>query len=830
METPNQKTSSRLNDLTAWTPLLWLSLAFIAGILASWQVQLYRSHWLDLAHKLLPPQIPLTRFLWFVPAGIALLGAVLLRIFSSRIKFKPFKLPPSTLFLASLGLAVFFLGAARYNFTIPQVDAHYIAWYNDRDYEVLVTGTLANPPDVRDTYTNVRLNVTAINTGSGDLPVHGLILARLPSGGDWHYGDVVRLRGHLKTPPSNEDFSYQDYLSHQGILAYMSDAAATLLPFTGGNPVLRLIYAFRDKAIENVYRIFPDPEASLLAGILFGDDNGLPASLQQAYQNTGTAHIIAISGFNIAIIAGLFVMLFSRLLGQRRGAVAAVIGIIVYTVLVGATPSVVRAAIMGGLAIFARQLGRRQNGLNTLAVTAGVMALINPNTLWDVGFQLSFAATLGMVLYAQPLQDWLTGLLARRLPLETARKISAPVSGIMLFTLAAQLTTLPIMAYQFRRISLVSVIANPFVLPVQPAVMVLAGLAVLLSFIYLPLGQLAGWFAWPFAAYTDRAVEFFNRFLHIIPGLSWDGVVVLGSFSFLFVILFYGILLSLTFAGPRVRQALRPVLTPSVIITALGISVYLVWSAVFHAPDGRLHLTFLDVGSADAILIQTPSGRSILVDGGPSPSKLASALGLRLPAFDRRLDWLVIVSPQEQQVAALPRILDRFPVGNALWAGNLNASYSAEELDRWLADNEIPVTPAYPGAVLDLGLGGRLEVRSVSPSGAVLLVEWQGFRALLPMGMNFDTLAQLENGKAIGPVTVLLLADSGYALTNPLEWIAALRPQVALLSVAAGDPDGLPDLSVLEELAGITLLRTDRNGWIEVSTDGVGLWVEVEKK
>jgi competence protein ComEC len=352
--------------------------------------------------------------------------------------------------------------------------------------------------------------------------------------------------------------------------------------------------------------------------------------------------------------------------------------------------------------------------------------------------------------------------------------------------------------------------------------MVLSGLALLLSFIYLPLGQMVAWAAWPFAAYTDRAVEFFNRFPH--------GVVVLGDFSILFIVLFYGILFTLTFAGPRLRQALRPVLAPSVIITALGIASYLVWSATFQAPDGRLYLTFLDVGSADAILIQTPSGRSILVNGGPSPSTLASALGPRLPAFDRRIDCLVIASPQEQQVAALPRILDRIPAENVLWAGNQDASYSAGELDRWLADNETPVTLAYPGAVLDLGEGARLEVRSVSPRGAVLLVEWQGFRALLPVGMNFDTLEELDHGKNVGPVTALLLADSGYAAVNPPEWIAALRPQVAILSVAAGDPDGLPDQSVLDSLTGSTLLRTDRNGWITVSTDGVGMWLEVESK
>jgi competence protein ComEC len=799
METTSQQAPGKFFKLTAWMPLLWLSLAFIAGIL-------------------LAGQLTLPVLVWLILAGGTLFIFVLLRILSGRLH-----IPITPLFLFSpFVLVVFFLGAARYQSTIPRLDAHYIAWYNDREYEVLVTGTLADPPDERDTYTNLRLDVTGIDTGDGTMPVHGLILARLLPGGDWHYGDVVRLRGHLKTPPENEDFSYQDYLARQGIRAYMPDAAATRLPFTGGNPLLRLVYAFKEKAIDHVYRIFPDPEASLLAGILLGNDNGLPVALQQAYKNTGTAHIIAISGFNIAIIASLFVTLFSRLLGPRRGALAAVLGIAAYTILVGASPSVLRAAIMGGLAIFARQVGRRQNGLNTLAATAAVMAVFNPHTLWDAGFQLSFGATLGLILYAQPFQDWFTALLARRFSIETAQKISIPVSGYMLFTLAAQLTTLPIMAYQFGRISLVSFIANPFVLPVQPALMVLAGLAVLLSFIYLPLGRLAGWVAWPFAAYTNRAVEFFNSFPH--------GLIVLGDFSFLFVVLFYAVLLTLTFAGPRLKQALRPALTPSVIVTALGISVYLVWSVAFHVPDGRLHLTFLDVGSADAILIQTPSGRSILVDGGPSPSKLASALGPRLPTFDRRIDWLVIASPQEQQVAALPRILDRFPVENVLWAGNLDASWSAGELERWLADNETPVTPAFPGAVLDLGEGARMEFRSVSPRGAVLLVEWQGFRALLPVGMNFDALTELDDGKNVGPVTALLLADSGYAPVNPPAWIEALRPQVVILSIAAGDPDGLPDRSVLESLAGFTLLRTDRNGWITLSTDGVGMWVEVERE
>jgi len=174
--------------------------------------------------------------------------------------------------------------------------------------------------------------------------------------------------------------------------------------------------------------------------------------------------------------------------------VAAILGIIFYTLLVGASPSVLRAAIMGTLALFARQLGRR-TGINTLAITAALMAGFSPNILWDAGFQLSFAATLGLVLYADPLLTWFTNLLARRLPLATARRIAEPVGSYLLFTLAAQVMTLPVIAYHFQRISLVSILANPVILPAQPAVMVLDGLAVLLGLIWQPLGQVAGYLA-----------------------------------------------------------------------------------------------------------------------------------------------------------------------------------------------------------------------------------------------------------------------------------------------------------------------------------------------
>ena len=796
-----EQTLNRLRTL----PLFWLSLAFIVGII-------------------LASEVPLTYNIWIILAGIFLL-------FGLRPN-KPAEilhLSTRTYLIIVLSLVSFCLGGFRYQLSIPTIDAFHIAWYNDREYDVLVTGIVDQPPDYRDMYTNLYLKVEAVDTGSGDLPVEGELLVRVFPNETYEYGERIRIRGKLVTPPENEEFSYREYLARQGIHSYMSRTEITRLPGNFGDPVKKAIYAFKDKALKNIYLIFPDPEASLLAGILLGVDTGLSQSLQQAFKDTGTAHIIAISGFNIAIIAGLFFTLFSRILGQVRGSVAAILGIALYTFLVGADAAVVRAAIMGGLSLTVRQFGRRNDGLSALMLSAAFMAaFMNPNIPWDVGFQLSFFATLGLILYAEPFQEWAVRIITRYTSPGAAQKVAAPISEYFLFTLAAQLTTLPIMAYHFKRISLVSLIANPFILPVQPAVMILGGIAVLLSLVWLPLGAMAAFSAWPFVAYTIRLVELFDR----MP----NGVIVLGNLSLWLVILFYIALLTWTFFRHRFKdlftseRANIPTLPAVTLATVLIVLVMVTWRAVFTTPDGRLHITFLNVGSADAILIQTPGGRNLLINGGPSVSLLSDGLGRRLPPFNRRVDWLIIASTQENQLSGLPRVVERIPPSKVLWAGNEEASFSARNLDEWFVEQSIPVTRAEAGSELDLGEGALLHILNVNSRGAVLLLEWNEFRVMLPVGMNFIALEELNYGEEIEMISALLLGDSGYAPINSPEWIANLNPQLIILSVAAGDPDGLPHEGTLETIEDYSLLRTDYNGWIEITTDGAEMWVKAERQ
>jgi competence protein ComEC len=823
-------------------PLLWISISFVGGVLLGAWLNQPVGLWLGLGAGF---------------CAVALLVPLLRRIpsishwLASFIRFR-FSIPASP--AAPLPYAVLLtfvcLGAARFQSLRFALTPQQVAWYNDSQQRLAIEGEIVEPPEPRDSFTLLVVEATRIwpqglgkedvteSSEAGSLSVKGRLLAKVPplneASESWHYGDRVRLEGRLRTPFETEDFSYLDYLAHRGIHStfdcsyQFNERCASLLQSGAGNPLRQAIYNLRQRLTAVLFEIFPDPEASLLAGILLGVEGYIPTDVRQAFNDTGTAHIIAISGFNFAIVAGLFAAFFGRLLGRWRGMMAAFLGIALYAVLAGASAGVVRAAIMGGLSVFAAQIGRRQHGLNSLAFVAALMALADPHVLWDVSFQLSFMATLGLILYADPLEGWFYSLASRRFAPDAAQRLSGPVGEYFLFTLAAQLTTLPLILYYFRRLSLASLLANPLILPAQPPVMILGGLAALSGLIWTPLGQAVSFLAWPFVVYTVRVVEWMAR----LPGGSW----AIDRLNQWIVVGFYALLFAWTALGRRLsswaeaRWGDAPPRLAWFSLAGVSLLTVVVWRLALAAPDGKLHLLVLDVGAGDAILVRTPGGRLVLIDGGPSPSALSDALGRRLPLGRRQFDWWIVAAAGEEQVAALPLAVERFPPQRVLWAGPADASYSARQLRQVLARRGIPVVEAQAGHTLDLSQGARLSILRTTPRGAVLLVEWGRFRALLPIGLDFDALEALLTDRSQGAVTALLLAEGGYAPLNPPGWIARWQPGIALLSIAPGDREGRPSPETLRALEGYMLLRTDSNGWIELTTDSEQMWVEVERR
>ncbi len=207
--------------------------------------------------------------------------------------------------LASLCALALLLGAWRYSSAVPHFDEGSLAYYNEQGW-VRLTGVVRGEPDVRDTYTNLWVAAESLVLDDQECPVTGTVLGRAPRYPEYRYGDRLEIEGLLETPPEFEDFSYRDYLARQGVHSLLRRPHINLLARDQGNFFYAQLYAFKGRAQTTIARLLPEPQASLLTGILLGVETGIPADLMADFSATGTAHIIAISGFDTSIIAGLF--------------------------------------------------------------------------------------------------------------------------------------------------------------------------------------------------------------------------------------------------------------------------------------------------------------------------------------------------------------------------------------------------------------------------------------------------------------------------------------------------------------------------------------------
>jgi competence protein ComEC len=736
------------------------------------------------------------------------------------------------------------LGILRFNVSAPpqSFDAGHIAYYNDKGW-VKIKGIVSSEPDVRDTYTNLRVTVSKIVVGSDEHGVTGTVLVRAPRYPGYDYGDELEIKGLLETPPELEDFSYREYLARQDIYSILRRPQITLVGRGRGNALTKAFLAFKRQAQRVIGLILPEPQAALLTGILLGVRTGIPSDLAKAFSATGTAHIIAISGFNVSIIAGLFSGLSTRLLGKRRAMPWALAGIIIYTILVGASASVVRAAIMGCLYVIATHYGRQTDALTSLVAAAALMTLLNPQTVWDVGFQLSFAATLGLILYTPVLQSWFERLLSKVLPPGAAKRAVEMLNEAFIVTLAAQITTLPLIIYHFRQLSLVTLLSNFLILPAQPGVMLWGGLATIAGLSWLPLGQVLGWVAWLFLTYTIRTVEITASFPyaslnlgHVSPSLVW---------------LYYALLALATVLSRQeplrhksLEHRLSNRLPTKLLIAGLAVVAILVWVTVASLPDGKLHVTFFDVGEGDAIFIETPRGQQILIDGGPSPTILISALGRKMPFWDRSLDLVILTHADEDHVTGLIPVVERYRVGQVLDSGYEHDNPTYKHWLELISEKQIPVRLARAGMCVETGNGVQLMILHPGPeliryteadsnnNSVVTRLVMGRVSFLLPGDIEEEAENMLIASGQELTSTVLKVSHHGSNTSSSAAFLKAVNPELAVISVGADNRFGHPSPQVLERLEELVgaehVLRTDEDGTIEMVTDGERIWVEVE--
>lgn len=705
-------------------------------------------------------------------------------------------------------LVVFSLlvGAWRYTIASPLNDPGTISTFIGTG-KVEVQGSVTDEPTIQGRTRVLLVSVTAIslNTGATWQDAHGELEVRtLDSTGviedpyGANYGDVVQLQGTLQP---------KDQYTAAGVFANMSFPRISVSS-TGGNPVLAALYHLRVMLATVIVQSLPQPEAAVLIAILLSLRTPTLKPLTNFFNETGTAHLIAPSGFKVTLVAGI-IMSSTRWLSKKRdvqtdqteqsgqteeawqmlpaerqrGAVRhwlvtalVVTGIVVYTILSGAGPAAIRAGIMGVIVVIAPRIGRIYNVYTALAFAALIMCMFDPFVLWDVGFQLSFLGTLGIVRLTPPLQRLFS-------PLEHV-PLGHMLAEINAVTLAAEIATLAITAQTFNTISFIAPFTNILTVPLLSMLLVVGLLMSILGLAYAPLGILCGWAAYPLLRYiTDTVTWCAHIKWAYTPWNNTNSVLAWGYCGLL-------ALIDSTIRYSRLKwlynnqvKAQTPIFSKRTWRIAQASALLLIILATGTAAfatrgNGQLTITFLSVGPAnqpaqgEAILVQTADGKTVFIDGGPDTASLDSALDSKLQSWQRSLDLVLLTTPRSDHLTGSQDIVSRYQIGEVADAGMLHPSTGYALWRHTIAERNIHYLQLRQGMTITVGTQLALQV----------------FWPAAPLHKSSDE--ERDNGLIVRLLTpnmrMLLLgvtAASNYALDGLLTSIAPVYLQADIVQV-----------------------------------------------
>jgi competence protein ComEC len=563
-------------------------------------------------------------------------------------------------------------------------------------------------------------------------------------------------------------FDYAAYLARRGIHVAATARGDALTGLDQPDAAWRT--RVKRTALAAMDGALPPASAALLGGLLLGERTALPPEIQDAFRMAGVYHVLAVSGFNVALVAAsvLAVLTLARV-GPRAAALGAGIAVVGFAVVVGPEPSVVRATVMGVLVLGARLLDREASVLNGLAFAGLAILVARPTDLFDPGFQLSFAATLGIIVMPHP---------------------HGTIAGALSVSLAAQLAVLPITLAHFNQFSMIGPLANLGAVPLAAGATVLGLLGASLAFVVPGMADLLFNAAWPILLGL-RAVA---AGAAAVPG----ALVHLPAPSGLAIICYAGGLgLTLAAWRQRVDQPRRAIGTASAAAVLLAGAVGLGAGPLLPRPEGTLRISALDVGDADAIVIEPPAGGAILVEGGSGAHRLDAMERVVAPfLWNRGVLRLAALARTQPEAEATGRTDDRQIPAREIWTRD-----SFRDGPR---------------------LAGGMLVSAVSGAPLILRIDYGRASFLLAGDASVATERGLvAAGSPVG-ATVLLAPRHGARDSSTPAFMRAVAPTVAVVSVGARGAHGHPDAETLARLtaAGARVFRTDRDGAVLLETDG----------
>lgn len=632
-------------------------------------------------------------------------------------------------------------------------------------------------------------------------------------------GDQLWLSGSLEPPHQGGnpgEFDYRKYLYHQGVYYLLSvKKAGDIVKIEPAHGWQGMINSYRDRMLQGTKEYMTSQESAILRGMLLGDIDDIDPQLYDEFQNTGIVHLFSVSGLHIAFLLLLSGWLTS-LLGAKRSykLIAGIVLLLVYGTLISWPTPVIRASIMGGMGLLAYYSGRPHQMLNSLGIAGLLIIVFDPHALFTISFQLSFLAAWGLI--------YLFPLLRQRIP------YSGLAVDALLVPFCAQIAITPAIAYYFNLISPVSILANLLVT-------YLSGLVVMLGFVALVLVMLA-----PLAGMCLLAAGLMiemillaTHFCNALPG----GVLWVATPGVLAIIAYYAgllLLVSWPVAHPYYRSA-----------GWLGAVLILIFlTVVFWPPSwrdrGTMEAVFIEVGQGDALLIKSPQGRFIMVDGGGSQFYKVGEMKV-IPYLRHRgineLDLVINTHPDNDHLLGLIEVMEEIKVERFAYPLALQDAPDYANAFSLARQKYIPLWGLQAGQVLQVEPGFSLEVLYPARHttelldnnhlSLVLKCRYGQISILLTGDLDKKAMQEIAGKKDAIKCNLIKVPHHGSRSSLIEEFYENCNPQAAIISVG-NNQFGHPHPEVVNELhdQGIKTYRTDLNGAVRCTSDGSDLRIE----
>jgi competence protein ComEC len=729
-------------------------------------------------------------------------------------------------------LAASILRADLHDQPLPSHDVAHLAGGPD----MRLRGIVRADPDIGDTSQRFTISVREVHRAGEWQPASGGVQIRSGLYPRYEAGDILELEGAIELPPTDVGFNFAEYLAQRGIHSVMDFPKVAVVGHDDANILTEAIRDLRRDLSRGLSLALPEPQASLAKGVLLGQRSALPTDLSEDLNATNTSHLVVVSGANVVLVSAFTMLLLAWAVGVRWARWLSIAAILAYMLLVGLSPPVVRGTIMGILLVLAQLSGRRTNGFVSILVAAALMIAVDPDAVRDVSFQLTFAATAGIVFLAGPIHDWTIDGIARVTRRESIpRAVSSLIVLPLATTIAAIIATEPLVALNFERLSLVAIPANMLIVPVFPYILassLIAAIGGLLPFAHIVLGApayfllsywigVAGWLAsLPAASISfDSYTSWWAVATYAVLGVGAYGVVA-------------------WVRRPETGRLGAPISFRRAwpfAIGAIPAAVLIATAGFILTPDtpARLRVTVLDIGQGDAILIQTPGGADVLIDGGPGPAVLRS-LGDELAWHDRSIDLVVSTHTDADHIYGLIDVLETYEVARVITGHD--QSVAPDEWFVALDAKGIVAEPITAGTSFDLGDGITLDVlwsaeaplaANVNNSSLVLKLRCRDVGFLLTGDIEAPAEeALLASGVELS-ATVLKVAHHGSTTSSTRDFLDAVGADVSVISAGANNTHGHPAPEVVDRLDDYgPVFVTATAGAVTFETDGSTLWIE----